>query len=141
MDQLPHPPIHKNTWGDAVCAVFDQVSDAGIFALNMRDLVRNTDWSQFGLPRDLNIRIALHAGPVFPCYDPVLKKLTFNGSHVNRTARIEPIAEEGQVYASEAFAALATADGVKEFMCDYVGTKQLAKKYGAIPVFLVRRTL
>jgi class 3 adenylate cyclase len=141
MEQLPQPPIHKNTWGDAVCAVFDRVSDAGIFALNLRDMVRNTDWSEFGLPRDLSIRIALHAGPVFPCYDPVLKKLTFNGSHVNRTARIEPIAEEGQVYASEAFSALATADGVKEFTCDYVGTKQLAKKYGAIPVFLVRRTM
>jgi class 3 adenylate cyclase len=91
------------------------------------------------LPNDLNIRIGLHAGPVFPCYDPVLKKQTFNGSHVNRTARIEPIAEEGQVYASEAFAALAAAEEVAEFTCDYVGTKQLAKKYGAIPVFLVRK--
>ncbi len=141
MEQLPNPPIHKNTWGDAVCAVFDHVSDAGVFALNLRDMVRTTDWSWHGLPKDLNIRIALHAGPVFPCHDPVLKKLTFNGSHVNRTARIEPIAEEGQVYASEAFSALATADGVREFSCDYVGTKQLAKKYGAIPVFLVRRTM
>lgn len=140
MDKMARPPIHKNTWGDAVCAVFDRVADAGMFALDLKDLVRETDWSCWGLPKDLNIRIALHAGPVFPCYDPVLKKLTFNGSHVNRTARIEPIAEEGQVYASEAFAALATADAVADFVCDYVGTKQLAKKYGAIPVFLVRRT-
>ena len=101
--------------------------------------MRGSDWSQWDLP-ELSIRIALHCGPVFPCYDPVLKKRTFNGAHVNRTARIEPVAEEGPSYSSEAFAAIATADGVEEFICDYVGTKQLAKKYGAIPVFLVRET-
>jgi class 3 adenylate cyclase len=123
-----------------VCCVFNEVRDAGVFALKLRDLVRGADWGQFGLPNELNIRIALHAGPVYACYDPVLKKMTYNGSHVNRTARIEPVAEEGQIYASQAFAALATAEGVAEFTCDYVGTKQLAKKYGAIPVFLVRPT-
>jgi class 3 adenylate cyclase len=138
MERMERPAIHQNTWGDAVCAVFDRVEDAGNFALNMRDLVRGTDWSQYDLP-ELNIRIALNAGPVFTCYDPVLRKLTYNGAHVNRTARIEPIAEEGQIYASEAFAALSASEGISTFTCDYVGTKQLAKKYGAIPVFLVRR--
>ena len=141
MNAMKNPPVHRNTWGDAVTCVFDYVVDAGLFALGLRDLVRSTDWPKHGLPHGLSIRIALHAGPVFPCFDPVLQKRTYNGSHVNRTARIEPIAEEGQIYASEAFAALAAADGVTEFTCDYVGTKQLAKKYGAIPVFLVRRTV
>ncbi len=141
MDDMKCPPIHRNTWGDAVCCVFDNVSDAGVFALNLRDMVRGTNWNEWGLPNELNIRIALHAGPVFPCYDPVLKKLTYNGSHVNKTARIEPVSEEGQVYASQAFAALAASEGVAEFVCDYVGTIQLAKKYGAIAVFLVRRNV
>ncbi|MBA4147820.1 MAG: DUF4071 domain-containing protein [Verrucomicrobia bacterium] len=139
MDSSPKPPVVRNTWGDAIHCVFDHVSDAGVFALKLRDMIRQTDWTQFGLPDDLNIRIGLHAGPVYPCMDPVLQRLTFMGSHVNRTARIEPIAEEGQIYASQAFAALAETDSVREFVCDYVGQKQLAKKYGAIPVFLVRR--
>lgn len=139
MDAMKRPPIHRNTWGDAIHCVFDDVADAGIFALNLRDLVCGTDWSGKGLPPDLNIRIALHAGPAYPCFDPVVKKLTFLGAHVNRTARIEPIAEEGQIYASQPFAALAAANGAKDFVCDYVGTKQLAKKFGSIPVFLVRR--
>ena len=141
MNDMKCPPIHQNTWGDAVCCVFDNVSDAGVFALNLRDMVRGTNWNEWGLPNDLNIRIALHAGPVFPCFDPVLKKLTYNGSHVNKTARIEPVSEEGQVYASQAFAALAASEGVAEYVCDYVGTIQLAKKYGAIAVFLVRRNV
>lgn len=140
LQNLEEPALYSNTWGDAVTAVFGTVRMAGIFALRLRDMVTGTDWESLGLPQGLSIRIALNAGPVFPCYDPVLKRTTFNGSHVNRTARIEPIAAEGQIYASQAFAALATADGVKEFTCDYVGTKQLAKKYGAIPVFLLRET-
>ena len=139
MDSMAKPPIVRNTWGDAIHCVFDHVSEAGIFALALRDLVRGTDWTQFCLPKDLSIRIALHAGPVYPCLDPVLKKLTYMGSHVNRTARIEPIAEEGQIYASQAFAALSETEGIKDYVCDYVGQKQLAKKYGSIPVFLVRR--
>jgi len=139
MDNIEIKPVHQNTWGDAVMCVFETVEAAGVFALKLRDLVRGSDWSRWGLP-ELSIRIALHCGPVFPCYDPVLKKFTYNGAHVNRTARIEPVAEEGQIYASEAFAAMATADGVKQFFCDYVGTKQLAKKYGAIAVFLVRES-
>jgi|GEM_PF-89451 len=139
MNSLQNQPIVKNTWGDAMHCVFDDVRDAAIFALELRELVRETDWIKWGLPGDLTIRIALHAGPAFPCFDPILQRLTFLGSHVNRTARIEPIAEEGQIYASQAFAALAAASGVKELVCDYVGRKQLAKMFGAFPVFLVRR--
>jgi class 3 adenylate cyclase len=139
IENLKNPPVHRNTWGDAIMCVFDHVSDAGTYAMNLRDLVRGTDWTQFGLPKELSIRIALHAGPVYGCLDPILNKRTYNGSHVNRAARIEPIAEEGQVFSSQAFAALSAAEGVTEFVCDYVGMKQLAKKFGAIPVFLVRR--
>ena len=140
MEELKNPPVHHNTWGDAICCVFDCVADAGVFALNLRDFVSHARWSKWNLP-SLQIRIGLHAGPVIPCYDPVLKKMTYNGAHVNRTARIEPIAEEGQIYASESFAALAASDGVAEFTCDYVGTRQLAKRYATLPVFLVRRTV
>ena len=139
MDAMKKPPIVRNTWGDAIYCVFDHVADAGVFALNLRDMVHSTDWTQKGLPGDLNIRIALHGGPAYPCFDPVLRRITYMGSHVNRTARIEPVAEEGQIYASQAFAALSAAHGVRDFSCDYVGLKQLAKDFGSLPVFLVRR--
>ena len=73
----------------------------------MRNAIRENDWERHGLPAGLSIRIGLHAGPVFECHDPVLNKRTYNGFNVNRAARIEPIAEEGQVFVSQAFAALA----------------------------------
>jgi class 3 adenylate cyclase len=57
------------------------------------------DWSKKGL-RSLNLRIGLHAGPVYSCIDPVTQRTNYIGAHVSRAARIEPITPVGQVYAS-----------------------------------------
>jgi class 3 adenylate cyclase len=130
--------LAKNTWGDGLYFVFSNVRDAGQFALDLRDAVRNTDWSKHGLP-DLNLRIGLHAGPVYSCRDPVTERTNYIGANVSRAARIEPITPTGQVYASQAFAALAAAEGVKEFRCDYVGQTSMAKKYGTFPTYVVLR--
>jgi class 3 adenylate cyclase len=133
-----HRPLTKNTWGDALYFVFSNVRDAGQFALDLRDAVRNTDWSKHGLPA-LNLRIGLHAGPVYSCRDPVTQRTNYIGADVSRAARIEPITPIGQVYASQAFAALAAAEGVTEFRCDYVGQTSMAKKYGTFPTYVVLR--
>jgi class 3 adenylate cyclase len=133
-----HRPLTKNTWGDGLYFVFANVRDAGQFALDLRDLVRNTDWSKHRLP-PLNLRIGLHAGPVYSCCDPVTQHTTYIGANVSRAARIEPITPTGQVYASQTFAALAAAEGVKEFRCDYVGQTSMAKKYGTFPTYVVLR--
>jgi class 3 adenylate cyclase/tetratricopeptide (TPR) repeat protein len=133
-----HQPLTKNTWGDGLYFVFSNVGDAGQFALDLRDAVRNTDWSKRGLP-GLNLRIGLHAGPVYSCRDPVTQRTNYIGANVSRAARIEPITPTGQVYASQAFAALAAAEGVKEFCCDYVGQTSMAKKYGTFPTYVVLR--
>jgi class 3 adenylate cyclase len=132
-------PLLRNTWGDGLYLVFADVQDAGRFALDLSDLLNATDWTRQGLPADLNLRIALHAGPVYACTDPVTGKLNFIGTHVSRAARLEPITPPGQVYASQAFAALAVAARVRTFTCDYVGQTPLAKKYGTFPTYHVRR--
>jgi len=132
-------PLLKNTWGDGLYLVFEDVQAAGRFALDLSDLLNATDWTLRGLPADLNLRIALHAGPVYACTDPVTQKLNFIGTHVSRAARLEPITPPGQVYASQAFAALAAAERVHGFTCDYVGQTPLAKKYGTFPTYHVRR--
>jgi class 3 adenylate cyclase/tetratricopeptide (TPR) repeat protein len=133
-----HKPLIKNTWGDGLYFVFSNVREAGQFALDLRDGVCLTDWSTKGLP-NLNLRIGLHAGPVFSCIDPVTQQANYIGAHVSRAARIEPITPTGQVYCSQAFAALAAAEGVKEFRCEYVGQTSMAKKYGTFPTYVVRR--
>jgi class 3 adenylate cyclase len=134
----PHAPSIKNTWGDGLYFVFSDVRDAGLFALDLCELMVSTDWSRKGLPKAINLRIALHAGPVYACVDPVTGQQSYTGTHVSRAARIEPITPPGQVYASQAFAALSAAQGVKEFTCDYVGQTPLAKGYGTFATYHVR---
>ena len=132
-------PLLRNTWGDGIYIVFAEVETAGRFALDLCERVNTTRWADIDLPAELNLRIALHAGPAYACTDPVTRAPNFIGTHVSRAARIEPITPPGQVYASQAFAALAAAQGVTEFTCDYVGQTPLAKKYGTFPTYHVRR--
>ncbi len=135
----PHRPILTNTWGDGLYFVFSNVGDAGRFALGLCDAITRVDWTMHQLPKDLSLRIGLHAGPVYGVTDPVTGRPNFLGAHVSRAARIEPITPPGQVYASQAFAALAKAEGVQEFKCEYVGQTPLAKGYGTFPMYVVRR--
>jgi class 3 adenylate cyclase len=130
--------IAKNTWGDGLYFVFSDVSVAGNFALQLADLVGKTKWEEKGLRPELNLRIALHAGPVYEFNDPITKRISFSGTHVSRAARIEPITPPGQVYASEAFAALSAAKSVRDFTCDYVGQTPMAKGYGTLRTYHVR---
>lgn len=136
-----HRPVMSNTWGDGLYFVFETIRDAGLFALDLSDCVRNTDWPVFGLPSSLSLRIGLHAGPVYACRDPLTGFASYVGTHVSRAARIEPIVPPGEVYASQAFAALARAEYVNEFSCEYVGLTRLAKGHGSLPTFHVRRAV
>ena len=139
LDRFASPSILRNTWGDGLYFVFDNVCDAGRFALDLCEVIGRTEWAAKGLPKDLSLRIGLHAGPAYACVDPVTNRRNYLGTHVSRAARIEPVTPPGQVYASGAFAALARAEHVRDFSCEYVGQMPLAKGYGAFPTYLVRR--
>ena len=120
--------IARNTWGDGLYFVFSDVDLAGKFALELAHLVASTKWEEKGLRRGLNLRIALHAGPVYEFDDPITGNRSYSGTDVSRAARIEPITPPSQVYASDAFAALAAARKADGFTCDYVGQTPLAKR-------------
>jgi class 3 adenylate cyclase len=140
LDESPYAPIIKNTWGDALYFVFSDVYTAGRLALDIADFITQTPWEQKGLPDTLSIRISLHAGPVYKIIDPITMQISYTGTHVSRAARIEPITPPGMIYASEQFAALAVAEQVKEFTCNYVGKIEFSKGFGMFPVYHVRRT-
>ena len=130
--------IAKNTWGDGLYFVFSEVDVAGNFALQLADLVAKTKWEEKGLRAGMNLRIALHAGPVYEFDDPITGQRSYSGTHVSRAARLEPITPPGQVYASESFAALAAAQRTDGFTCEYVGQTPMAKGYGTLPTYHVR---
>jgi len=135
--------VVKNTWGDGLYLVFNHVREAGLCALDICQFVRSQidqkQWTQHQLPEDLNVRIALHAGPVFGCTDPITGQKNYTGTHVSRAARLEPKTPPGEVYASQAFAALCCEHEVTEFACEYVKQIEWAKQYGSFPTFVLRR--
>jgi hypothetical protein len=131
--------LHRNTWGDGITSVLPDAVTAATFALELQDAVASIDLEAEGLPAHLAMRLGGHVGPVFPVYDPVLEYHRFTGSHMSRTARIEPITPAGTVYVTEAFAAALVLAGNSEFTCDYVGHMAAAKGYGKLRMYRLRR--
>ncbi len=128
-------PLVKNTWGDGLYLVFESVREAGLFAIDFRDRIVATEWGQLGFSCALNVRIAVHAGPLYRIYDPLIGQWSYTGSHVTRTARLEPSADPGKVFATLAFVALAAAERVIDFTCRAEGRRQLVKNAGELTVF------
>jgi class 3 adenylate cyclase len=139
MMERTHPtPVFRNTWGDGLFFVFEKAAEAGRFAIGLADCVGRIDRRAAGLPESMHLRVALHVGPVYPFQDRIIGKSNYIGSHVNRTARIEPVTPPGQVYGTFAFAALAALEAPGAFRCDYVGRIPLAKGFGEFPMYRVR---
>ena len=129
---------HRNTWGDAVYVVLSDATSAAACALELQAAVSAIDLESEGLPGHLALRLGGHLGPVFPIHDPVLDEPAFMGSHVSRTARIEPVTPPGAVYVTEPFAAGLVLDEQTRFTCDYVGHMPLAKDYGSLRMYRLR---
>ena len=139
IDALPVRPLLANTWGDALYLVFEMPRDGADLATRLLAATTQPDWTGIGLPAAQRVRIALHAGPVFRGYDPVMGRDNFFGSAVNRAARIEPVTPPGTVYASEAFAATLAATGAGDYALEYTGLLKLAKGYGESRIYRVER--
>ncbi|MGI8619781.1 MAG: TRAFs-binding domain-containing protein [Gemmatimonadaceae bacterium] len=140
LENPDHQTMVRNTWGDGLYLVFPGVRQAGRFALQLSRMVNETMWRDRGLSQDLNVRVAVHAGPLLKFVDPVTGQPTLSGKHVTRAARMEPVTPPGLVYASREFAALAAAEGVQEFCCEPVGRLQLDKRAGLASLFVVTAT-
>ncbi len=126
---------YRNSWGDGLYVVLDDVVAAARVALALQTAVARIDHEALGLPADLRLRLGAHAGPVFAGHDPIRDEPTFFGTQVTRTARIEPRTPEGEVYATDAFAALVRFDAPADFACEYVGHVPTAKGYGTFPMY------
>jgi len=134
LNQFKPAPVIINTWGDAIFAVMNNVADMAEYAFILQQTVQNTDWSLAGLPQ-LNIRIALHAGPVFLADDPLLKVVNAYGTHVNRAARMEPVTAPGSIYVSEQFAAALLLERRGDYRFEHAGIIELPKKFGKQEMF------
>ena len=69
----------------------------------------------------MGLRLGVHFGPIFPVDDPVLGRRGFMGSHVSRTARLEPVTPEGSVYVTEPFAAAICVEAAGAYVWVFAG--------------------
>jgi hypothetical protein len=129
----------RNCWGDAIAAVFSDVTAAADCAVGLHEALARIDLAEIGLPADLDLRIGAHAGPVMPIPDPVTDKLTYWGRELTRAARIEPRTPEGEVYVTDAFAALLALEPEAPFTTEYVGRVSTARDFETIPMYQLRR--
>ncbi len=130
---------YRNTWGDAILAVFEDVSSAADAALALQEAMSRIDLSGLGLPEPLGLRIGGHVGPILPLVDPVRGVPAYWGREMTRAARIEPKTPEGEVYVTDAFAALCALECGDEFACEYVGRVTTAKEFETIRMYRLRR--
>ena len=141
LDTLAHQPVHVNTHGDGLFLVFELPSHAAEFAVRLQQALTEFDWPALGLSAETGVRIALHTGPLFRIFDPVTERFTFYGTHVNRTARLEPIVQPRHIFVTEEFAASLIAENQDRFHCDYIGSMQLAKHFGEARLYRLRWTI
>ena len=139
-DRAMPMPLLRNTWGDGVFFVFDAAEAAARFALDLVRGMASLDRKALGLPDTLQLRVGVHAGPVYQCVDPITRAPNYFGAHVSRAARIEPITPPGQAFASEPLAALLAAAHVDDIACEYAGAIPLAKGYGSFPMYRLARS-
>jgi adenylate cyclase len=128
----------RNSWGDGIYVVFDDVGSAAACALALQDTMEGIDLASAGLPIDLALRIGAHAGPVFEYPDPITRRGCFYGVEVTRTARIEPGTPVGDIYVTNAFAALLALHDPGDCNCQYVGPMPTAKGFGILPLYALR---
>jgi hypothetical protein len=128
----------RNSWGDGLYLVFASVQDAARCGLVLQETMADLDFAGLGLPANMGLRIGIHAGPVFPTVDPVTKQPSFFGTHVTRTARVEPRTPPGEVYMTASAAALLALEPLADVTPEYVGQLQLAKDYDIRPMYVLR---
>ncbi|HWA87336.1 MAG TPA: TRAFs-binding domain-containing protein [Opitutus sp.] len=138
--ELPRAPEMNESIGGAHYFAFEDLEEAGLFALELRDRVMQTKWADRGLPAELALRVVLHAGPVFAFDDPVLGgRRNCLGAHVARTARIAPVTPAGQVYVTQEFAALCGAGGISGVAFEFLGHLPTTMLFQEAPLYRLDR--
>jgi tetratricopeptide (TPR) repeat protein len=136
---LPAPPVVAEATAGSMYFVFDGLAAAARLALDLRDMMTRKMWGELGLPADLTIRAALHAGPVFAFEDPVTRRLSCLGAHITRAQYILPTVTPGQIYVSQEFAALGGAERMAGVTFEFLGRLPTTRMFEDAPLYRLDR--
>lgn len=138
LDTFGKQVLYRNSWGDAVYAIVATPEAGARCAIAIQTALKELNMRQLGFTHPLELRLAVHYGPIFRGRDFLTKSETFFGAHVTRAARIEPVTPPGEVYVTEAMAAALALSGESSVRPEYVGNTQLAKNYGSLKMYVLR---
>ena len=128
--------------GDGYLFLIKTPTDAVKAALFLRDSFKKCNWSQHGLPDDINIRCSLHIGEIDICeYESPItdgeKIKSLVGENIVVSARIEPVTPPSRIWATEEFKNLLINPPSGVEIVD-IGVRQLAKKWGARKLYDIK---
>ena len=129
----------RNTWSDALYVVVRDPASAASIALEILEALHGVAIGPAPSEEAEGIGIGLHFGPVYQEVDRVTGKDGFYGSEVTLTARIEPRTFPGEIFTTQAFAAILAVTEPSRFSARYVGRIELAKGYGILPIYRLER--
>ena len=138
LDSFGTQVLYRNSWGDAIYAILDTAEAGARCALDIQNALKQLNLRQLGFTHPLELRLAVHYGPIFRGRDFLTKSETFFGAHVTRAARIEPVTPPGEVFVTEAMAAALALSSAASVRPEYVGNTQLAKNYGSLRMYVLR---
>lgn len=137
-EQDQFQPIAREAFGDSFYFVTKELTQSAELALALQALFNDSErLGQFRTPPKL--RIALHAGPLLACYDPISGRTAYTGRHTSKAARVEPVADDNQILATQQFAALLALSAPQAYELAYVGDRVLPKSYGTERLFVLSR--
>jgi hypothetical protein len=131
--------LHSATWGDALHVVTRDATTAAEIAADILESLESQRGSRDGVASQLELRVAAHYAPAFEDVDALRGTPVFYGSQISFAARIEPVTPPGTVFGSDAFVAQLMLESPERFSAEYAGELELAKKFGAHPLFAVHR--
>jgi class 3 adenylate cyclase/tetratricopeptide (TPR) repeat protein len=139
LDEYGDKVLYRNSWGDALYAVISTPTDAAELVLNLQSRLAVMPPEILECVGPCGMRVGVHHGPIYRGDDRIIQRVSFFGTEVTRTARIEPVTPTGEVYATEAFAAILALESKGLFGTHYVGRVQLAKNYGELAMYKLSR--
>ncbi|HEX4026852.1 MAG TPA: adenylate/guanylate cyclase domain-containing protein [Rhizomicrobium sp.] len=138
IQDFAHDIDYRATAGDGVFLVFRTPLLAAQCGLAMQARVGAFDRDRQGIEAALQLRIAIHYGPVHPVHDPILDRPSFAGREIIRAARMEPITPPGEIFVTEQLASALFLAGETGFRCDYVGILPSAKGFGSFRMYSIK---
>lgn len=109
--------------GEGVNRAFASAKEAAEYAYDVRALAQMIKWEDMDLPKDTQLQIAVHTGPIFP--RSKTKDRDYFGTHVFYARELAEVTPPGCIYLTEQAAALLETHGPAEYSSDYLGEMEI----------------